>query len=66
MKWEAFDRSQIGLITSITLSGLGIGWLVGLSVSPVISVVITSVIDLVTAHLPTDDKRPTSISWSAF
>lgn len=36
-------RSSIGKIVALVVTGFGIGWLAGLSVSPVVSIVITSV-----------------------
>lgn len=37
------NSTQSMMVTCLLITGLGIGWLVGLSVSPVVSIVITSV-----------------------
>lgn len=44
-----FKSKQFKSITCLLITGLGIGWLVGLSVSPVVSIVITSVTGSVAA-----------------
>jgi hypothetical protein len=36
-------KARLGVITALVVTGFGIGWLAGLSVSPVVSIVITSV-----------------------
>ena len=36
-------QSRSGVITALVVTGFGIGWLAGLSVSPVVSIVLTSV-----------------------
>lgn len=43
------QQNRLGIITSLVVTGFGIGWLAGLSVSPVISGVITSVIGIAAA-----------------
>lgn len=44
---KSSERSKVltyfGLVASLLITGIGIGWLIGLSVSPVVSIVITSV-----------------------
>lgn len=40
-------QTRAGVITALVVTGFGIGWLAGLSVSPVVSIVITSVTGVV-------------------
>lgn len=37
------EQKRVGVIAALVMTGFGIGWLVGLSVSPVVSIVVTSV-----------------------
>ncbi|MFZ4660329.1 MAG: hypothetical protein ACOYNY_25185 [Caldilineaceae bacterium] len=36
-------KTRLGVITALVVTGFGIGWLAGLSVSPVVSIVLTMV-----------------------
>ena len=42
-------QSRSGVITALVVTGFGIGWLAGLSVSPVVSIVLTSVTGIAAA-----------------
>lgn len=39
-------KARLGVITALVVTGFGIGWLTGLSVSPVVSIVLTTVTGL--------------------
>ena len=43
MKKQESNRSKLLRYLGISVTGSGIGWLVGLSASPVVSIVITSI-----------------------
>ena len=39
-------QDRVGVIIALVVTGFGIGWLAGLSVSPVVSIVLTTVTGL--------------------
>ena len=42
MTFSEATKARLGVIAALVVTGFGIGWLAGLSVSPVVSIVISS------------------------
>lgn len=57
-------QTRLTVHSSVLISGLGMGWLVGLSVSPVISIVITSITGAVAAVITALSGLEEKAKWS--
>lgn len=62
--WSYTIPKYLRLIFSLLISGIGIGWLIGLAVSPVLSIVITTITGLATAVITVLSGLDEKSKWS--